>query len=218
MLKMQYVFKNKEIFSQALTHRSAGNNNNERLEFLGDSILNFVIASALFRQFPRATEGELSRLRASLVKRETLSQLAREINLGGYLILGQGESKTGGAARASILADAVEALIGAVYLDSDMLVCETLILSWYADFLSKLTLDSTHKDPKTELQEYLQRLHKPLPVYKLMAMTGDEHDPWFVVQCTSHLTPQEITGEGNSRKRAEQEAAKNMLQVLLSEK
>jgi ribonuclease-3 len=216
--KIHYTFKNKEFLETSLTHRSVGNNNNERLEFLGDSILNFVIASALYQKFPEAKEGELSRLRASLVNRDTLAELAREIQLGDYLILGQGELKTGGCARSSILSDAMEAVIGAIYLDSDMKTCEELILSWYVSFLDQLTVSTAQKDPKTELQEYLQSLHQALPRYELVSMVGDDDQQLFIIHCYISLVSEPVKGEGNSRKKAEQDAAKNILKVLLDAK
>lgn len=212
--RLNYVFKNQRFMQQALTHRSMGNVNNERLEFLGDSILNMVIAKALFEQFPKRSEGELSRLRASLVKGETLSQIAQELELGNVLILGQGELKSGGYRRASTLADALEALLAAIFLDAGFDVCEQIILSLYVSRLSNETLFDNIKDAKTELQEYLQSRKKPLPTYQLLKIVGKEHDQVFHILCTITDLNLSATGEAETRRKAEQIAAKILLQKL----
>ena len=155
--KLNYTFKNVSLLQHALTHRSVGACNNERLEFLGDSILNMVIANALFHKFPEASEGDLSRIRASLVKGDILADIANDLKLGDYLRLGQGELKSGGFRRASILADTVEAIFAAIYLDSDLTTCQTIILHVYNSRLKDLAITDRIKDPKTELQEYVQR-------------------------------------------------------------
>ena len=171
--QLDYRFKNPQLLEDALSHRSfRGNKNNERLEYLGDAVLNFVIAAALFRQNIRAREGELSRLRANLVRGETLTDLAKEFELGKYLRLGAGELKTGGAQRKSILADGMEAVVGAIYLDGGFKVCEACILRWYESRLENVETLPDLKDPKTRLQEYLQAKKLPLPIYTILALEG----------------------------------------------
>ena len=163
--KLGYTFKQNELLLQALTHRSASSKHNERLEFLGDSILSYVIANALYHRFPRVDEGDMSRMRATLVRGNTLAELAREFELGECLRLGPGELKSGGFRRESILADTVEALIGAIFLDSDIQNIENIILKWYENRLAEISPGDKQKDPKTRLQEYLQGRHLPLPSY-----------------------------------------------------
>lgn len=214
--ELGYHFSDEKHLQLALTHRSYAGRNNERLEFLGDSVVNQVVAQALYDRFPTASEGDLSRLRASLVKGVTLAEIALELSLGDYLRLGPGELKSGGFRRASILADAFEALLGAILLDSDYERCRTVILSMFASRLDKLTAHST-KDPKTRLQEYLQSRGEALPMYELESMTGDDHDPTFVVVCTLEKSNTECRGQGSSRRRAEQNAAATALTVLQSE-
>ncbi|MDD4893048.1 MAG: ribonuclease III, partial [Candidatus Rickettsiella isopodorum] len=188
--KLNYRFKNHELLEDALSHRSfRGNKNNERLEYLGDAVLNFVIAAALFRQNIKAREGELSRLRANLVRGETLTDLAQEFELGKYLRLGAGELKTGGAQRKSILADGMEAVVGAIYLDGGFQVCETCILRWYANRLENVETIPELKDPKTRLQEYLQAKKLALPVYTILALEGPAHQHTFKVECHLHGLP-----------------------------
>jgi len=209
-----YNFDNPELLALALTHRSFKGENNERLEFLGDSILSFVIAEALYMRFPKAKEGQLSRLRARLVKGVTLAQLGKEFKLGEHLRLGAGEMKSGGFRRDSILADAVESIIGAVYLDSDHDTCRQVIHRWYESRLEKLSLSDTEKDPKTRLQEHLQAARKPLPEYSVTRVERKAHDQTFSVVC--HIQGLEVTteGQGSSRRLAEQQAAKNALLIL----
>jgi ribonuclease-3 len=199
-----------------MTHCSAAKENNERLEFLGDSILNFLIADFLYDRFPRAQEGKLSRLRAILVKGETLAELARELEIGNHLILGPGELKSGGYRRTSILADAFEAVIGAVYLDGGLEVCRKLVASLYQDRLEALTSEVLLKDPKTRLQEYLQARQLPLPDYQVNAVSGESHDRIFQVQCVINDLPSGI-GIGRSRRKAEQDAATQVLELLLED-
>ncbi len=165
--KLGYTFNHQELLQQALTHRSASSKHNERPEFLGDSILSFVIANALYHRFPRVDEGDMSRMRATLVRGNTLAELAREFDLGECLRLGPGELKSGGFRRESILADTVEALIGGVFLDSNIQTVEQLILNWYKTRLDEISPGDKQKDPKTRLQEYLQGRHLPLPSYRL---------------------------------------------------
>lgn len=213
--KLGYTFRTPSLLEDALSHRSfRGNKNNERLEFLGDSILNFVIAAALFQNRPRAREGELSRLRASLVRGETLAILAQEFTLGNYLRLGVGELKSGGSHRTSILADAMEAVVGAIYLDAGMDICEQCILNWYANRLNDFSELPNLKDAKTRLQEYLQARKFPLPTYEILSIDGAAHEQTFRVNCTIVGLPHSAIGTGTSRRRAEQEAAKNFLELL----
>lgn len=213
--RIGYHFNNQKLLETALTHRSAsGKDNYERLEFLGDSIVNFVIAAKLYEKFDTAKEGQLSRLRARLVKQKTLAQLARKLELGDQLILGSGELKSGGYRRDSILSDALESLIGAIYLDSGLSKCETLILEWYQDLLADITLDHTVKDPKTRLQEYLQAHKKPLPQYDIVSIGGFDHEQTFKVSCKVEGLDQLTEGEGPSRRLAEQVAAEKALSKL----
>ncbi len=202
-----------ELFTQALTHRSASSENNERLEFLGDALLGFVIAETLMHRFPEADEGALSRARASLVKQEALAARARALKLGDQLRLGSGELRTGGYTRDSILADAFEALLGAYYLDQGFAAAERLILRLFADPLAAVS-EAPKKDPKTRLQEYLQGLHLNLPEYEVVATTGKQHDQRFTVRCRLLNSTTETLGEGTSRRRAEQQAASHMLELL----
>lgn len=211
--KLGYQFTNANIFKIALTHRSSSDENNERLEFLGDSIVNFVIAEALYLQFPRAQEGDLSRWRAKLINRDTLGQLARDFEMGRYLILGPGELKSGGSQRLSILSCAMEAVIGAIFLDGGFEVTRQCILKWYEPLLSSLTRESL-KDPKTTLQEYLQSHHMALPVYTVESIEGEAHQQSFVVSCSIEGIQDKAIGKGTSRRRAEQDAAEAMLGIM----
>lgn len=212
--QLDYHFSDQELLTQALRHRSAGKENNERLEFLGDAILNFVIAEALYLKFPQAKEGQLSRLRSTLVNKESLAAIARQLKLSDYLILGCGEYKTGGAYRDSILADTMEAIFGAIYLDGGSETGERCIISLYQDRLQDLSLAQNHKDPKTVLQEYLQFKHHNLPIYHLDQVTGKEHDQTFIVSCHCSLLSSPVIGEGSSRRKAEQDAAQRVLLEL----
>lgn len=212
--QLGYHFSNTELAQLALTHRSCGARNNERLEFLGDSILNFVIADDLFKRFPKAKEGQLSRLRARLVKGDTLAELAEEIELKEYLRLGAGELKSGGFNRRSIQADAVEALIGAIYLDAGMEPCRERILAWYQSRLEGLDLEDTQKDPKTRLQEFLQSRRCELPVYHLLKVEGEAHDQTFYIECEVTPLDQRCSGQGRSRRIAEQQSAAAALVAL----
>jgi ribonuclease-3 len=209
-----YQFSDQGLLEQALTHRSASGLHNERLEFLGDSILGFAIANELYERFPEATEGQLSRLRASLVKRDTLAKLARQFALGDYLKLGPGELRSGGQARASILADALEAILAAIYLDSDYVTTRDVILDLFEARLRTLDLDAHQKDPKTRLQELLQARKVALPSYEIMQTSGSPHEQVFVVRCLIDELGLVRQGTGPSRRRAEQEAASRMLQEL----
>lgn len=217
--KIDYSFRNPELFRLALKHRSAGRDNNERLEFLGDSILGFMIADILYHRFPEASEGELSRLRAGLVQKSTLADVARELDLGSELTLGSGELKSGGNKRESILADATEALISAVYLDAGIETCRSKILQWFGPRIDKLERANSlpDKDSKTQLQEFLQARQKALPVYELKEVKGKEHQQTFVVDCHTELLRQPVSAEGMSRREAEQAAAEKVLSLLQAE-
>ena len=210
-----YQFNSEELLEQALTHRShSRNENNERLEFLGDSVLNLIISNFIYRRFEDASEGRLSRIRASLVKQDTLAGVAREIGLGDHIRLGGGELKSGGFRRASILSDVLEALIAAIYLDSDYLQAEKVVLRLFDDLLQAVDVDSSMKDAKTKLQEYLQGRQKPLPDYQVMQTSGKSHDQVFTVSCEVGDLDLHSEGRGSSRKKAEQQAADNLLQML----
>lgn len=212
--KLGLTFNNPELFTAALTHRSAGSNNNERLEFLGDSILGFVIAQKLYDIFPDASEGALSRLRASLVNEGTLAELARKYQLGDALVLGSGELKSGGFRRDSILSDALEAIMGALYKDQGIVACRQWIEYLFAEKLQSLTLNNWQKDPKTQLQELMQSQKMELPDYTLITMSGPSHEQTFKVKCSVPLLEEASIGTGISRKKAEQAAAEKMLELL----
>lgn len=212
--KLDYRFSDEALLEQALTHRSVGKHNNERLEFLGDSILSFVISTDLYQRFPEIDEGRLSRIRASLVKGETLAKLAAELSLGDYLHLGSGELKSGGFRRASILADALESIFGAVYLDSDIATIERLILHLFENRLQQLDPGMALKDPKTRLQEYLQAQQQPLPIYEVVEVRGKSHNQHFTVSCRVETLPEAVLAEGSSRRKAEQQAAEEALRQL----
>jgi len=209
-----YTFDDGDLLALALTHRSVGKHNNERLEFLGDSIVNHVIADALYHRFPDLREGSLSRLRASLVKGETLAELARELDLGSYLQLGSGERKSGGHRRESILADTFEAVTGAILLDGGFDACRERLLYWFDQRLSQLPEHGTGKDPKTRLQEYLQGRGFPLPAYQLVNVVGEDHDQEFFVRCTLEQHTFIAEGKGSSRRKAEQLAASSALEQI----
>ncbi len=212
-MKLDYGFNDPALRDQALTHKSAGKINNERLEFIGDSIVNFIVAEALFERFPDATEGQLSKVRSQLVKQETLAEIARERQLGDDLFLGSGELKSGGFRRDSILSDALEALIAAIYLDSDFHTCKTIVLQWYEEKLQTISIDSDHRDYKSRLQETLQARGEPLPEYRLLEAQGLDHLRSFTVSC-SIGAGKSFTGGGKSKKQAEQLAAKAALEAL----
>jgi len=203
-----------ELMAQALTHRSAGPANNERLEFLGDALLGLVIAEALWQRFPEADEGELSRRRAALVNKQSLAEVARSLRLGDYLRLGAGELRTGGHARDSILADGLEAVIGAVYLDQGLTVAREMLLRLFAGPLASVERRRALKDPKTRLQEALQSKRRPLPEYEVVDVSGQQHAQRFAVRCRLLDAERATIGQGTSRRRAEQDAAERMLERL----
>lgn len=200
-------FVRPELLRQALTHRSFGTPHNERLEFLGDSILNCVIAGALFLRFPELKEGDLSRVRASLVRQETLAEIALTLHLGDYLCLGEGEMKSGGFRRPSTLADALEAVFAAIYLDSGFDVARAVIEQLYQPFIARIDPSHSGKDPKTTLQELLQGRRLPVPRYELLATHGEAHAQEFEVECVIAALGIRRVGSGNSRRIAEQQAA-----------
>jgi ribonuclease-3 len=211
---LDYNFQEEGALSRALTHRSLGADNNERLEFLGDALLNFAIGEELFRRMPKAAEGDLSRMRATLVREETLAAAARRIELGDAVRLGSGELKSGGFRRDSILADALEAVIGACYLDGGFTAARDLCLRLLASELEHLPDPGTLKDPKTRLQEHLQALGRPLPEYTVLSEDGPPHRRSFRVRCRLPDDDNESHGEGASRRFAEQQSAERMLQRL----
>ena len=212
--KIDYQFQDTGLLKQALTHRSAGHKHNERLEFLGDAILNLTIAEALFHQFPKCNEGELSRMRATLVREPTLAILARDFQLGDYLSLGQGELKSGGFRRESILADCVEALIGAISLDSSLANATEIVTRWYQPLLKDIQPGDNQKDAKTRLQEYLQGNRLPVPTYNIVNIQGEAHNQLFTVECSIQNNDRTFIGKGSSRRKAEQAAAEQILQEL----
>lgn len=212
--KFGYVFRQPKLLQRALTHRSYAPEHNERMEFLGDSILGCVIAKHLYCNYPQLSEGELSRLRSSLVREETLVILAQQIDLGSYLRLGEGELKSGGFRRPSILADAMEALFGAVLLDSGFNEAEQAVLRLYVPYLETIDVQTLGKDAKTLLQEYLQGKRLPLPMYTIIAMQGEAHEQLFQVECAIPTLKISARGTGTSRRNAEQQAAQAAYQLL----
>ncbi|MDX1901066.1 MAG: ribonuclease III [Gammaproteobacteria bacterium] len=210
--KLNYHFTDKKLLDIALTHRSADVHNNERLEYLGDAIVNAIIAEALYHQLPKAQEGHLSRLRATLINRDRLAELAREFELGKYVHLGQGEINAGGAERDSILSCAMEAIVGAIYLDSDYKTVQAVVMVWYEPLLNSLSHPEKHKDPKTRLQELLQAQGADLPVYEISSVSGEAHQQIFTIMCKA--LDKTVTAEGTSRRRAEQAAADKMLKSI----
>ena len=212
--KIDYSFRNLEYLTQALTHRSMGGAHNERLEFLGDSLLGMFIAEALYNQFPAVSEGDLSRMRATLVRGQTLAELAISFELGDHLRLGPGELKSGGFRRESILADAVEAIIAAVYLDNGMEACKKLVINWYQQRLATIKPGNSQKDPKTQLQEWLQGRRLALPAYEVLEVTGQAHNQKFTMACEIEGIEQQFIGSGTSRRKAEQDAAHKALEII----
>lgn len=210
---LDYGFSDVTLLETALTHRSVTQNNNERLEFLGDAVLGMVIAEELFKRFPDANEGELSRLRASLVKGDTLAEIARSFDLGEVIRLGQGELKSGGFRRKSILADAFEAILGAIYLDGGFNSCRKIILKHFASRLGVVSPETAQKDPKTRLQEYLQASQQALPTYEVVDIAGEAHAQTFTIECQVEGL-QTVRAKGSSRRKAEQAAAEIILSGL----
>ncbi len=213
MKNLGYQYQNPENLKSALRHRSMGKPNNERLEFLGDSILNFLIAEKLFQMFPKASEGELTRLRASLVNRQSLADISLDLHLEEVIMLGVGEKKSGGFKRESILADALEAIIASLYLEGGMKIASEVIARLYTKKLSVISLDNIKKDPKTKLQEWLQANKRALPTYRVLKSENLGHDSSFLIECQVDSL-NVITAEGHNRRLAEQRAAKIALELL----
>ncbi|OQM34495.1 ribonuclease III [bacterium endosymbiont of Pedicinus badii] len=212
--KIQYFFKEKKLLLQAMTHASAGKKNNERLEFLGDSVLNYIISKEIYKKFPKVDEGNMSRMRAILVQRKTLVKIAKKIQIGECLSLGKGERKNRGYLRESILANTIEALIGSIFLDSSIYQTEKVVLKFYRRYLSSILYKNTDKDPKTILQEYLQKKHLPLPIYSVKKILGKAHKQKFIIFCYIEGLSKISVGNGKSRRIAEQKAAKKALHIL----
>ena len=211
---IKYKFKDIALLELAMTHRSHSGKNNERLEFLGDSILNFIVADLLFKKFSDLDEGDLSRLRSQLVKEEPLSKLGNGLNIGDFLNLGVGELKSSGWRRPSILADAIEALIGAIFIDGGMKSAYKFVDDSFADLIDKINPKEIHKDSKTILQEFLQAQKVPLPAYEVIHVEGEAHDQLFSVSCSVSKFDIKAEGGGRSRKIAEQEAAKEAMATI----
>jgi ribonuclease III len=216
--RLGYQFSTPALLIQALTHRSFAANNNERLEFLGDSALNFIIAHQLYQRFSKLSEGDLSRLRAQLVKESTLSEIALNLEIGDVLKLGEGELKSAGWRRPSILADALEAIVGAVYLDGGFSSAESLILKIYQDKLANIDPKVIDKDPKSQLQEYLQGKKVDLPDYKVVSIEGEAHAQTFKIECVIEKFDITTLGEGTSRRIAEQQAAQLALEKIKNDR
>ncbi len=211
---LDYHFKNPKLLEQALTHRSYSATNNERLEFLGDGALNFIIAHQLFLRFSQLSEGDLSRLRAQMVKESTLCELATMLNLGAALNLGEGELKSAGRRRPSILADALEAIIGAIYLDGGYVAAEAVVIKLYAKLLDNIDPKVIGKDSKSHLQEILQARKIEVPDYQVVATEGEAHAQIFRVECVIAQLNLSTVGEGSSRRAAEQKAAQSALALV----
>ena len=207
-------FADPALLAQALTHRSAAPVHNERLEFLGDGVVNLVAAEALFQRWPKADEGVLTRARAELVREASLAAIARRLELGERLTLGPGELKSGGFRRDSILADALEAVVAAIYLDAGYEACRGVVLPWFEESLAALPEGRPEKDAKTRLQEWLQARQRPLPLYELVSESGDDHAKIFHVSCTIIDPTLHAQGEGSSRRNAEQAAAVALIEKL----
>lgn len=216
--RLRHRFARPELLAQALTHRSAGAPHNERLEFLGDGVVNLLVAEALYQRWPKADEGALTRARAELVREAALAAIARELRLGERLTLGPGEMKSGGHRRDSILADALEAVVAAIYLDAGFEVCRAAVLPWFEASMAALPVGKPEKDAKTRLQEWLQARQKPLPSYDPVGESGEEHAKLFQVRCSTSEPPLSTEGEGSSRRNAEQAAAAAMMELLSQSK
>lgn len=212
---LDYQFKNSHLLRQALTHRSFGVDNNERLEFLGDALLDLIVGESLFNQHPGADEGNLSRLRSSIVNKSALAGIGREWNLGEHVLLGAGELKSGGRSRDSILADTVEAVVAAVYLDGGLAACRKLVDAWTLEFVRNPEARQT-KDPKTRLQEKMQASGRGLPDYQVLAIEGEAHAQSFLVECRVEGLEGVHRGRGRSKRAAEQQAALETLRSLES--
>lgn len=212
--RLKYQFSDQTLLTLALSHRSCGSKNNERLEFLGDAVLGLTVSNFLFQRFPEAREGDLSRIRSQIVRAESLAEVARSLDLGPELLLGQGEMKSGGHRRDSILGDTVEALIGAIYLDKGMSAAEQSVVNWFTDKLNAVTLDTPVKDPKTALQEWLQARGKPLPEYVVVKTQGEDHSRLFTISCKIANIESAAEATASSRRKAEQLVAEQLLKQL----
>ena len=212
------MFRDPALLAQALTHRSAGAPHNERLEFLGDALVGLIVAEALYLRWPKADEGAMTRARAELVRESALARIARDMDLGARITLGPGEMKSGGHRRDSILSDALEAVVGAIYLDGGFDACRRAVLPWFEPLVAALPAGGIGKDPKTRLQEWLQGRQRPLPSYELVSESGEEHARTFHVRCLLSEPAIEADGSGSSRRSAEQDAAAAVLHQLESPK
>ena len=212
--RLGHSFDEPGLFARALTHRSMGTDDNERLEFLGDAILAFLVAEHLFNTYPEAAEGKLTRLRSRVVRRESLAAAARKLGIGDALVLGAGELKTGGRERDSILAGAFEAIVGALYLDSDLVTCRDRVRTLLGDWFEAASMDDGGKDAKTRLQELLQSQGRPLPAYRIVETGGAAHCRSFTVCCRVEGIDEDMIGTGSSRRRAEQDVARRVMDVL----
>ena len=213
-VRLGHSFADAGLFARALTHRSAGADNNERLEYLGDAILTFIVAEHLFTAYSNASEGKLTRLRSRVVRRESLAAAACTLGIGDSLVLGAGERKTGGRQRDSILAGAFEALVGAIYLDSSLETCRNCVKTVLGDWFEAASSDDGRKDAKTRLQELLQSQARPLPVYRIVEIEGAAHRQSFTVRCQVDGMEEDTVGTGSSRRRAEQDAATRVMAAL----
>lgn len=211
---INYRFLDQHLLELALTHRSVNSSNNERLEYLGDAILGFIVAESLFQILPEVAEGVLTRKRAALVKKETLADLARKLELGQFIQLGSGERKTGGWRRDSILSNTLEAVIGAIYLDGGIDKCRQFVIELYGVLLSSPDMEDSGKDSKTELQEFLQAQQLPLPEYRVIAEEGEAHKKVFHIECKVGALDAPVRAHGKSKRIAEQKAARNVLNSI----
>lgn len=216
MRALDYQFDDQNLLRLALTHRSKGSKNYERLEFLGDSILGFIVADWLYENYPQLAEGKLSRMRSSLVRKETLALVARELNLSAFLILGEGELKSGGFNRDSILSDTVESIIGALYLDSGFDTAKAFIYRNFAVHFDGISEESTFKDAKSQLQEAMQKNALQLPTYTIIETKGEQHDQHFTVECIASDVSLKAVATAKSRRLAEQQAASQVLELFRS--
>ncbi|HEX6266680.1 MAG TPA: ribonuclease III [Burkholderiales bacterium] len=215
--RLGHRFADLRLLERALTHRSRGADNNERLEFLGDGVLGCAVADELYARFPQLSEGKLTRLRASLVREETLAEVGKELGVDGFLRLGEGELAAGPEPRPSIVADALEAVLGAVFLDGGYAAARNAVLAAFGPHIDRLDPERPAKDAKTRLQELLQARHRGLPQYRVVTVHGEAHRQSFDVECTVNGLEMKASGSGTSRQRAEQQAAKAMLEVLENE-
>ncbi len=214
LVGVSHRFKDPHLLTLALTHRSASPRHNERLEFLGDAVIGLVVADILYARFPAADEGQLTRARATLVNRDTLADIARELDFGSALALGEGELKSGGWRRESILANALEAIVGAIYLDAGMEAARTQLMTWFHTRLLRVDPTATQKDSKTQLQEFLQERQNPLPLYRTVGIQGPAHEQHFTISCEITTPALQVEASGRSRRQAEQEAARLALAAL----